>query len=117
MSAHVRFTADDRVAVLEIDHPPVNALSRAVAAELAAAVGRAMGDDGIDACVILCAGRTFVAGADINELEAAARGGGAGPPDLHPLLEQIEDSAKPVVMAMHGTALGGGVELAMAGHY
>ena len=67
--------------------------------------------------MILGAGRTFVAGADINDLQQAAWGEGAGPPNIHDFLQQIEDCSKPIVMAIHGTALGGGVELAMAGHY
>ena len=62
-------------------------------------------------------GRTFIAGADIKELEEAARNPAAGGPDLHPLLTRIEDCSKPVIMAIHGTALGGGLEIAMAGHY
>ena len=103
--------------VIEIDNPPVNALSTSVAGELADAFAAAVRDEGVKAIVLACAGRTFVAGADVNELEAAARGVGAGPPDVHNLLAQIEDSTRPVVVAIHGTALGGGVELAMAGHY
>jgi 3-hydroxyacyl-CoA dehydrogenase len=117
MAQHVSTTTHEGIAVLEIDNPPVNALSTRVAGELAEALRRAVGDDAVDALVILCAGRTFVAGADIAELEAAARGQSSGPPDIHDLLAAIEDAPKPVVMAMHGTALGGGLELAMAGHY
>ena len=67
--------------------------------------------------VVIGAGRTFVAGADIKGLEEIAWGGDSGAPDMHDLLQRIEDLPKPVVMAMHGTALGGGLELAMAGHY
>src|ERR1700734_4533772 len=69
------------------------------------------------AAVIIGGGRTFIAGADIKELELAASGRGSGPPKFHDILARIEDSSKPVVMAIHGTALGGGNEVAMAGHY
>jgi len=73
-------------------------------------------DASVRAIVLICAGRTFISGADIKELEEAARNPGAAP-DLHPLLTRIEDCGKPVIMAIHGMALGGGLEVAMAGHY
>ena len=66
---------------------------------------------------IIGAGRTFIAGADIKGLEQLAWGSDSGAPEMHELLQKIEDAPKPVVMAMHGTALGGGLEVAMAGHY
>ena len=69
------------------------------------------------AIVVIGAGRTFIAGADIKELEYAAWGQPAKLPALHDLLARIENSAKPVVMALHGTTFGGGLEVAMAGHY
>src|SRR5205085_4751911 len=62
-------------------------------------------------------GKTFIAGADIRELEAVAMGSGPGAPDMHELFRRFEDFPRPIVMAIHGTALGGGLELAMAGHY
>jgi 3-hydroxyacyl-CoA dehydrogenase len=112
MSELVTTIIDGDVAVLRIDSPPVNALDAAVREALSEALQR------VDAraVVIACAGRTFVAGADIGELEQAAWGDGIGP-DIHPLLAQVEDFAQPIVAAIHGTALGGGLELAMACHY
>jgi 3-hydroxyacyl-CoA dehydrogenase len=105
------------VAVVVIDNPPVNAIGPEVVDGLSAALDRAQENPTIRAIVVMGAGRTFVAGADIKELEQAAWGGGSGPPDIHDLLARIEDCPKPVVMALHGTPLGGGLELAMAGHF
>jgi 3-hydroxyacyl-CoA dehydrogenase len=105
------------VAVARIDNPPVNALTSEVISGLERAVADANADPATDAVVILGAGRTFVAGADIKGLEQLAWGGSSGAPDMHDLLTRIEDCRVPVVMALHGTALGGGLELAMAGHY
>ena len=84
---------------------------------LVEALASAERDAGVAAVVVRGAGKTFPAGADINTLEDAAWGNEAAAADLHPLLERIEDCGKPVVMAIHGQALGGGLELAMAGHY
>jgi 3-hydroxyacyl-CoA dehydrogenase len=106
----------DGVAVISIDNPPVNALSPGVPEGIVKALEEAELDSSVRAAVLVCAGRTFIAGADIKELERAAAGGSGGP-DLHPLLQKIEDCAKPVIVAIHGTALGGGLEVAMAGHY
>jgi len=105
------------VAVVTIDNPPVNALSPGVPEGLSDAVARANADAGVEVIVVIGAGRTFIAGADIKELEFAAWGQPAKLPALHGVLAAIENSAKPVVMALHGTTLGGGLEVAMAGHF
>jgi 3-hydroxyacyl-CoA dehydrogenase len=112
----VQLTRDQEVAIITINNPPVNALSPAVAEGIARAVGQIRTDDSIKAAVLIGSGRTFVAGADIKEFGKITSGKvqrGAG---LLPLLVQIED-LKPVVVAIHGSAFGGGLELAMAGHY
>lgn len=107
----VKVMHDGAVAVVIIDNPPVNATSQAVRAGLATAIGAAFDDAGVKAIVIACEGRTFVAGADIREF---------GKPPVQPLLidiaNLIESGPKPIVAAIHGTALGGGFELALACH-
>ncbi len=117
MPPFVRTTRHEDVVVVEIDNPPVNALGAGVPEALGAAIAAAEHESGVKAIVVRGAGRTFVAGADINTLEDAAWGDSAAAPDWHDLFKQIEDCRKPVVMAIHGTALGGGLELAMSGHY
>ena len=117
MDKLVNLTTQDGVAVITINNPPVNAISPGVPEGLVAALDAAEKDSSARAIVIIGGGRTFIAGADIKELELAASGRGSGPPKFHDILARIEDSTKPVVMAIHGTALGGGLEVAMAGHY
>src|SRR5437868_6137513 len=112
----VQFTKSGNVGVITINNPPVNALSPGVPEGLSDAIDQLQKDDGLKAAVLIGGGSTFIAGADIKELEkmAAGKPRGAG---LLPLLLKIEDCRKPVVAAIHGTALGGGMETAMACHY
>jgi 3-hydroxyacyl-CoA dehydrogenase len=114
MNNFVRSTQDG-VAVITIDNPPVNALTPGVLEGISTAIDGIRDDTRIKAAVVIGGGRTFVAGADIKEFGKMTSGG----PRLNllPLLLRIEDSEKPVVMAIHGQAFGGGLELAMAGHY
>jgi 3-hydroxyacyl-CoA dehydrogenase len=107
---------DGDVHFITINNPPVNALSPGVPEELAASVEAANCDPEVKAIVVIGGGRTFIAGADIREFGKIVSGE-RGPIALTPLLKQIEDSNTPVIMAIHGTALGGGLETALAGHY
>jgi enoyl-CoA hydratase/carnithine racemase len=113
----VRTSRHDDVVVVEIDNPPVNALSRGVPEAIARALEAASDVPAIRAIVVRGAGRLFGAGADITALEAVAWGDESAAPDWHEIFRRIEDCPTPVVMAIHGAALGGGLELAMAGHY
>jgi 3-hydroxyacyl-CoA dehydrogenase len=116
MNNLVKVSKDNDVAVITIDNPPVNALSPGVPEGILAAIDEVNADPSVKAAVVIGGGRTFVAGADIKEfIKMTSSGNRRG--TLLPLLLHIEDSAKPVVMAIHGQAFGGGLELAMAGHY
>jgi 3-hydroxyacyl-CoA dehydrogenase len=117
MSDLVQLMKVDGIAVVTINNPPVNALSSAVSAGIATAVSQIENDPSIQAVVFIGAGRTFVAGADIKEFGELTSGKIICRESLKPLLMRIEDLRVPVVMAIHGTAFGGGLELAMAGHY
>src|SRR5271166_499384 len=116
MSDLVQLTKQNDIAVITINNPPVNALSPGVPQGISESLDNIAKDDTVKAAVLIGGGRTFIAGADIKEFGKMTTGKprGAG---LLPLLLKIEDSRKPVIVAIHGTAFGGGLEVAMAGHY
>ena len=116
MAELVRLSHHGDVAVITIDNPPVNALSPGVPEGIDSSLKQAIANPQTHAIVIIGAGSTFIAGADIREFGKIVSG--ERPKlTLLPFLLAIEDSPKPVVMAIHGQALGGGLEVAMAGHY
>ncbi|MDP1612195.1 MAG: 3-hydroxyacyl-CoA dehydrogenase NAD-binding domain-containing protein [Sulfuritalea sp.] len=112
MSEAVSCTTSGDIAVVTIDSPPVNAVNQAVRAGLKRVFGELRGKSEIKAIVLACAGRTFIAGADIKEFDT-----GIAEPGYHEVLRLIEDSPVPVVAAVHGTALGAGTEIALSCHY
>ena len=112
MSDLVTLSKSRTVAIIEINNPPVNALGQAVRKCLLDAVKQAEADPEVTAIVIIGAGRTFPAGADIKEF-----GRPMEDPHLPDVIDQIESCTKPVVAALHGTALGGGFEVALGSHY
>jgi 3-hydroxyacyl-CoA dehydrogenase len=119
MAELVRYEVKDGVAVITIDNPPVNALAPEVWTQIDDAVKRGVADPAADAIVLIGAGTTFIAGADIKAFEllktpadSMARSEGT-----HALLKRMEDATKPLVAAIHGNALGGGLEVAQACHF
>ncbi len=102
----------DDVLVVLVDNPPVNALSWHVRQGLNDSFEQGLSDNDVKAIVLRCAGSTFIAGADITEFGKPPQG-----PDFNAVLNMIEAAAKPVVAAIHGTALGGGLETALVCHY
>ena len=109
----VHYRIEDRIAILTIDNPPVNALSATVQVSLRDAVARSMNDSEVDAVILLGAGNTFIAGAD---MERMARDG-AVRSILPQVVREIEAAPKPFIAAIHGNAFGGGLEVALAAHY
>ncbi len=105
-------TTQGDVAVLTVNSPPVNALSQQVRLGLIKGVQQANADAAVKAIVLICDGRTFIAGADITEFGKPPQA-----PSLHDVCDTIEGSPKPVIAALHGTALGGGLETALCCHY
>ena len=116
MTELVSLTRDGEVGIITVNNPPVNAISPGVPEGIAAAMEAIQKDDQLKAAVLIGGGRTFIAGADIREfgkMTSGLRRGGS----LLPFLLAIEDSSKPAIAAIHGTAFGGGLEFAMAFHY
>ena len=108
----VDLTNEGEIAVITVNSPPVNALSANVRDGLNGAFEKAIADDAAKAIVLICEGKTFIAGADISEFGKPPRGA-----PLHDVLNMMENAPKPVVAAIHGTALGGGLETALVCHY
>jgi 3-hydroxyacyl-CoA dehydrogenase len=117
MSDLVQLTKDNDIAVISINNPPVNALSPGVPEGISDAIEQIGKDSSVKAAVLIGGGTTFIAGADIKEFGKITSGTAKRGVAFLPMLLRIEDSSKPIVMAIHGQAFGGGLELAMAGHY
>ena len=112
MSEVVKLERHDDIAIVTVDSPPVNALSAAVRRGIQECVQKAIADPAAKAIVLTCAGRTFIAGADITEFGKPPQ-----PPALSEVISELENSSKPTIAAIHGTALGGGLEVALGCHF
>ncbi|OYX06289.1 MAG: 3-hydroxyacyl-CoA dehydrogenase [Caulobacter vibrioides] len=112
INAVTDFSVEGDIGVVTLNSPPVNALSAAVREGLAGAFDAAIADAAVKAIVLICEGKTFIAGADITEFGKAMTG-----PSLQDVQNTIENSPKPVIAAIHGTALGGGLEVALVANY
>lgn len=112
MSDIVKVSHEGEVAIVTVDNPPVNAVSVQMRKDLSEAFSKIGADENVRAVVLACAGRTFIAGADIRELNRFNE-----LPKLPDVVELIEELGKPVIAAIHGTALGGGLEIALGCHF
>ena len=112
LKGKVNYSVNENIAILEVDNPPVNPLSSGVRAGLSEYITKANNDESIEGIILTGAGRSFIAGADISEFGQKPDG-----PDLHTALKEIEFSKKPVLAAINGTALGGGLETALVCNY
>ena len=112
LKGKVNYSVNGNIAILEVDNPPVNPLSSGVRAGLSEYIAKANNDESIEGIILTGAGRSFIAGADISEFGQKPDG-----PDLHTALKEIEFSKKPVLAAINGTALGGGLETALVCNY
>ena len=103
---------NENIAILTLNSPPVNALSANVREGLDIGIKAAIANNNVEAIVLICDGRTFIAGADISEFGKEPKG-----PSLFEVQEELKNSPKPIIAAIHGTALGGGLEVALTCHY
>ncbi len=112
INAVTDLSVEDGIAIITVNYPPVNALSHAVREGIVNGLQQATADAAVKAVVLICDGRTFMAGADITEFGKPPKA-----PMLPDVITTVENSSKPVIAAIHGTALGGGLEVALGCHY
>ena len=117
MPEMVSLSREGSIAIITVNNPPVNALSPGVPEGIAAALRQGTTDESILALILIGSGRTFIAGADIREFQLMTAGQKEAKVGLYPLMLALEDCPKPVICAIHGNALGGGLEVALACHY